>query len=248
MTSESKHSESEPRVSIGIFAWNEQEVIARTLDSLFQQSFFAEFARRGWNCEVICVVNGCTDATPQVAESVFARQRESHPFRSAFRACVAEIKERGKMNAWNRFVHDISAPGCSALMMMDADISLLQPDTIWRMLDTLENDSSASVVVDRPVKDIAGQKSRSPLGLLSLAMANLTSAASAQLCGQLYCIQAPDRSSNLSSPRLGACEDGFIKWLFAQTFSGPAQPSRIILAKDAEHSFDAYTSPIGDLS
>src|ERR1041385_6224328 len=190
MTPESNNSETGPRVSIGIFAWNEQEVIGRTLDSLFQQSIFGEFAQRGWNCEVICVVNGCTDATPQVAEGVFARQRESHPFRTAVTARVAEIKERGKMNAWNRFVHDLSSPRSSLLLMMDADISIYLPETIWRMIDALENDSAASVVVDRPRKDIALKERRSPLDLVSVGMASLTGAAPAQLCGQLHGIRS----------------------------------------------------------
>jgi glycosyltransferase involved in cell wall biosynthesis len=244
MSSESKSSENAPRISIGIFAWNEQDIIAATLESLFQQTVFAEFARRGWNCEILCVVNGCTDATPKVAESVFARQRESHPSRSAFSARVAEVKERGKLNAWNRFVHDLSAPDCSSLLMMDADISLHRPDTIWKMIETLENDPTPSVVVDQPKKDIALKKPRSPVDLFSLAMANLTSAASGQLCGQLYCIRSAI-ARNIYLPRdLGACEDGFIKALVCTDFlSRPICPQRIKQAPGAEHYFQAYTSP-----
>src|SRR6267378_951369 len=73
-----------PRVCIGIFAWNEERVIGSTLESLFRQTIFQEFALRGWTCEVVTVVNGCSDATPQIAEQIFSAQRVAHPFRDAF--------------------------------------------------------------------------------------------------------------------------------------------------------------------
>src|SRR5262249_2070391 len=149
-------------VSIGIFAWNEERVIVATLESLLRQSIFKEFSSRGWSCEIVCVVNGCTDETPQIAEQVFSLHRATHPFGEGFRCRVANIKEPGKLNAWNHFVHALSSPYGSMLIMMDADISLHLPDTLWRMIVTLENDPTAAISVDQPRKHVSLKKNRSP--------------------------------------------------------------------------------------
>src|SRR5882762_6115317 len=109
-------------VSIGIFAWNEEASIAAALDTLFRQSLFQELSKRDRVCEVICVVNGCTDRTPDIARRVFHVQTQGHPDRAAFTCRVINLTERGKLNAWNQFVHLFSAKGARLLIMMDADI------------------------------------------------------------------------------------------------------------------------------
>ena len=73
-----------PHIAIGILAWNEDEAIEATLNSLLRQSLFANLARRNLNCEIICVANGCTDGTASVAASFFAAQRREHPSKAAF--------------------------------------------------------------------------------------------------------------------------------------------------------------------
>jgi hypothetical protein len=99
--------------------------------------------------------------------------------------------------------------------------------------------------VDRPRKHTAFKKHRTPADWMSLGMASLTSAASGQLCGQLYCIRS-EIARNIYLPKaLGACEDGFIKALVCTDFlSRPVLPERIRRAEGAEHTFEAYTSPV----
>src|SRR5262249_27979163 len=150
-----------------------------------------EFSTRGWHCEVICVVNGCSDSTPVIARTVFSDQGCAHPFSPSFTTRVVEIVAPGKLNAWNQFVHSISARSAPCLMMMDADISFTRADTLSRMVQELKHDSAANVSVDTPRKDIEFKRGRSLGDWLSMRMANLTGAASGQLCGQLYCIRAP---------------------------------------------------------
>ena len=57
-------------VTIGILAYNESEVIARTIGSLFEQSVFsgrgATLPDVQW--EIVVVPNGCRDNTHQKAE------------------------------------------------------------------------------------------------------------------------------------------------------------------------------------
>jgi hypothetical protein len=72
----------------------------------------------------------------------------------------------------------------------------------------------------------------------------MTRAADGQLCGQLYCIRA-DAARRIYLPKdLSACEDGFIKTLVCTDFLSRASfPARIRVAPNAEHTFEAYTSP-----
>jgi len=237
-----------PSISIAIFAWNEERIIGSTLSSLFGQSIFAELSRQGRSCEIICVVNGCSDETPVVANRVLEMQSRVHPYDHAFTGRVENLKERGKLNAWNKFVHALSAKEAEVLIMMDADIGLYQPQTLWNMVRTLDTDLEANIAVDRPQKDIILKEHKNLRDRLSMAMSRMTSSADAQLCGQLYAIRS-SVARNIFLPKdLAACEDGFIKALVCTDFLAHGVfPKRIKLAPNAEHVFEAYTSPVAIL-
>jgi len=235
-------------VSMAIFAWNEERSIAPMLESLFRQTLFSEQRRRHLRCEVLCVVNGCTDQTPELAADHFARQAREHPDRESFACRVANLPERGKLNAWNRYVHELSAREAGVLFMMDADIIIHRPETLWLMLQKLETDLQANVAVDRPCKDIWFKSQRSLVERISLAMSQLTGSAPGQLCGQLYAIRSTV-ARNIYLPRdLVACEDGFIKAIACtDSVTRPIWSERIRLAEGAEHTFEAYVSPLAIL-
>ena len=235
---------SEPYVSIAIFAWNEERAIPATLESLFQQSLFEKLQQRGLRSEVICVTNGCTDRTPEVAAEVFDRQIKHHPGADSFSARVAEVPERGKVNAWNQFVHMQSSRSARFLFMMDADILIHRVDTLWNMVQTLEKDPRAHIAVDRPCKHLEFKERKSVRDRLSLAAAQSTLSADAQLCGQLYCMRAEVARSIYLPKDLAACEDGFIKAMVCtDLLAHEVWPDRIRVAENAAHTFEAYTSP-----
>jgi hypothetical protein len=232
-------------VSMAIFAWNEEGSIRPMLESLFAQTFFSELRQRELRCELICVVNGCTDRTPEVVAEFFAQQRQQHPERESFSCRVANLQERGKLNAWNRFVHEFSAREADVLFMMDADILIHRKETLWNMFQTLQTVPEASVAMDRPCKDIRFKAQLSLGERISLAMSHLTGSAEGQLCGQLYAIRAAV-ARNIYLPRdLVACEDGFIKAMACtDSMTRPIWSERIRLAEGAEHTFEAYVSPV----
>lgn len=234
---------SGPCVSIGIFAWNEEEAIPTTLHSLFEQSFFKRLAERGQSCEVLCVLNGCTDRTAAVAAEAFAGHVARWGGAAPFSARVEELAEKGKMNAWNQFVHRLSSPDAKGLIMMDADILIDRPDTLWNMFQVLEQDPEAVVAVDLPCKAMPGNTPSWLRGRLSAGATEMTRAAEAQLCGQLYAIRA-SHARNIHLPRdLGACEDGFLKAMVCtDLLTHEVWPGRIRLAPGAGHTFEAYTS------
>jgi len=235
-----------PLVSIGIIAWNEEKGIGTMLESVFQQTLFSELARRGRRCEIICVTNGCTDRTPEVVADIFAAQSRQHPHSAGFSCRVMNVAQRGKINAWNRYVHSFSARDAKYLFLMDADILIHPRETLWNMVNTLEKNSEASISVDLPRKDISFKKRKTLLERMSLGASQMTGASGAQLCGQLYCIRA-EVARNIYLPKdLCACDDGFIKALVCTDFlMHQVWPWRIVAAADAAHTFEAYISPAG---
>lgn len=244
MTSNEPGRELPPTVSIAIFAWNEESALRSTLQSLLEQSLFGALHQRSRCCEIICVANGCTDRTAEVAARLFNELAADHPHRSALRFRVANILERGKVNAWNRYVHQLSPRSVSVLFMMDADILIHRKETMEKMLSTLEQDTEANVAVDVPRKHIAHKQRQSLWDRLSLSASETTLAADGQLCGQLYCIRAEVARRIYLPKDLSACEDGLIKTFVCTDFLAHATwPQRIRVAPGAEHTFEAYTTP-----
>ena len=227
-------------ISIGILAWNEEEAIGAALDSLFRQTLFAQFAQRELKCEIICVANGCTDATPTIAEQRFQEQAQHHPFKQAFGCRAVNLREGGKNNAWNIFVHELSMKEAHFLFLMDGDILLQSPETLWNMYTAL----SDNIATDQPLKDILFKQGKTLWEKGSLGASRMTKVAPAQLSGQLYAIRA-EVARNIYLPRdLAACEDGFIKALACTTFlTREAATDRITVAPNASHVFQAYTKP-----
>src|SRR5215469_5478882 len=131
------------------------------LESVFQQTLFGELAKRGQRCEIICVTNGCTDRTPEVVADIFMRKIREHPDAAGFSCRVINVAQRGKINAWNRYVHSFSAREVKYLFLMDADILIHPRETLWNMVNTLEKNAEASVAVDLPCKDIVFKKRKS---------------------------------------------------------------------------------------
>ena len=244
MTSDAGSHCDQPYVSIAIFAWNEERAIESTLRSVLAQDLYAHLHGRRLVGEVVCVANGCTDRTAEVASRVLRAALHQHPNGGALRGEVADLKQRGKVNAWNQFVHRLSSSAARFLFMMDADILIHRRETLRNMLNTLETDPESTVAVDVPRKHISFKPQPTLGERLSLAASRMTIAAQAQLCGQLYCIRA-EAARRIYLPKdLAACEDGFIKALVCTDFlQHQTNSRRIRIAPEAEHTFEAYTSP-----
>lgn len=111
------------------------------------------------------------------------------------------------------------------------------------MVAALEENHEAQIATDRPCKSISLKQNKSLLERLSLLASQMTQAGEAQLCGQLYCIRS-EIARRIYLPRnLGSCDDGFIKTIVCTDFlTRQTNAGRILLAKKASHTFDAYTS------
>lgn len=228
-------------LSIGIMAWNEEESIRTTLESLFRQSVFEKFAARHEQVEVLVLANGCTDRTVPVARDFFALMEREHEWPEGFTARVIEIAQPGRNNAWNRFVHEFSAVEARFIALMDADIVFHHRDTIYSLVATMERRPNICATSSRQCKDLLFKERKSVMERISLATSTMTGTIQGQITGQLYCMRARI-ARNLYLPRdLSANDDGFFKQaICTDFFSRELDPSRIQLAPDAAHIYEAY--------
>jgi hypothetical protein len=230
-------------LSIGIMAWNEEASIGPMLLSLLGQSVFARLAERNEGCEIVCLCNGCTDATADVAADVFSRHGAEHPGGPGPSAWVADIPEPGRNNAWNRFVHEFSAREARYICLMDADISFDQAGTLELVLAELERNPRLGGASDCPRKNIAAKAHPSARERLSLAMSDMTGTIEGRLNGMLYCLRA-SVARNIYLPRdLGATDDGFFKAVICTDFFRmPSDPTRVVSVRGATHLYEPYLS------
>lgn len=220
----------EGSLSIGILAHNEESNIEALLRSLFSQDVFQKVP-----AEIVIVANGCTDKTATIARQSLADHQAVWSDRGSAR--VEELTVSGKTNAWNQYVHTLSSPLASILVLMDADITLLSSNVISSMVTTLDRSSQAVVCVDRPVKDIEITTKRTFLQRLLVAATPKIDTNNVPLCGQLYCALSAQLRQIVLPVELPV-EDGFLRALLVTDgFTKPENAQRIILDSTASHCF-----------
>ena len=228
------------RVSIGIFAHNEQGHIGRLLESLNSQDLLKITAERGDFLEVITLANGCRDATAHEADEACGFIRRVHP---TIFARTEVIAESGKSNAWNMYVHRFSDTLADFFIFMDADITLVGASSLRLLVDALIHNPDAKVSVDVILKDIAFKQHQSLTDRLSLAATELNQAGPAKLAGSLYCGRA-SVLREIWMPRGLLVEDGFLKAMVAtQSFTSCENAHALVQVQGAAHTFEAVTSP-----
>lgn len=228
-------------LSIGIMAWNEEDSIRTTLESLFRQSVFEKLAARHEQVEIIVLANGCSDRTVPISRDFFAEMERTHDWPEGFTGRVIDIAQPGRNNAWNRFVHEFSAVETRFISLMDADIVFHHRDTIFSLMATMERRPTICATSSRQCKDLLFKERKTVMERISLATSTMTGTIEGQITGQLYCMRAKI-ARNLYLPRdLSANDDGFFKQaICTDFFSRELEPSRIQLAPDAAHIYEAY--------
>ena len=224
------------KVSICILAKDEASRIGETLERLFDQELLCMPTPQIEKIDVSCVANGCTDNTASIAEVVFASRRNSHPNKTF---TVHELEMPGKSNAWNYYVHQVSASDTDFYVFMDADVIFPKTDALTKLLNTLIDAPEAFVSVGLPLKDISRKSRQSLFDKSSLAISELTRKGTPAISGLLYCA----RGSHLQKiwmPRGLPVEDGFLAAMtFTNGFTEPDVRGRIVRA-DVPFFFEAH--------
>lgn len=225
------------KISIGILAYNEADSIGTTLHSLFRQSIFNE-PDPDEDIEIIVVPNGCSDNTAAISREILEElvKTSSHP-----NLCwqVCEVEQPSKPNAWNLYVHEFSNPAADYLIVMDADIEILEPCTVDSLINTLEKNGNAWVSVDKLVKDVELKQKKNLMENLSIAVSKVSGAKSAWI-SQLYCGRVA-RLRNIWLPLGVIVEDGFLWYMIVtDSLTSPEVFDRVVRAESASHIFEAY--------
>lgn len=159
---------------------------------------------------------------------------------------VCEVKEAGKSNAWNLFIHEFAAPDADFFCLMDADIQLHDRNALEKMLKVLVENPEYWIALDRPIKDIELKENKSWLEKLSVAVSKSSNAGQLYICGQLYCGRA-EPLRNMWMPAGLPVEDGFLTQMVISenfTLENPTFTKRIVRVEEASHIFEAYTNPL----
>lgn len=229
-------------VSIGIIAHNEEGSISKLIESIFSQTLLGWLRIKNLKCEIVCLANGCNDATASVAARTLTRSIGENDLESIVDFRVVEIEVKGKTNSLNEFYHNYSSEKSKYLFLSDADIVIDNENTLLEMMASLEMNEEAFVSVDRPIKDIQRKAKKTVFDRISLAASGVTASASGQLSGQLYCIRS-EIAKKVYFPRTLIMDDGFLKFILCTNFMRESiNPGRIAMASNASHTFEAYTS------
>lgn len=228
------------KLSIGILAWNEQRAIARTIDSLFAQTLFTSGQAPCECVEIVCVPNGCSDATAQIARDALAKKC-SHRWSLPVAHRVEELETAGKANAWNEYVHSFSDQSVEFVVLMDADVQIDHPETLVNLIRSLQDHPQAIVSTALPLKHLALQSRRTIFQSMSVRLSSLVQRKGGAIAGALYCARGEWlRGAWLPIGVIG--DDSFLKLLVvSDLFRGAAQPSRVVRAPNATVVFEANT-------
>ncbi len=107
-----------PRVSVAVFAYNEQAGIAACLDALGACSAEAALT-------VHVLINGCTDDTEAVVRAYRPR---------GFEVVPVVIRRGDKANAWNHYVHEAAPLDVELHVFTDGDM-LVRPGSVAGFLE-----------------------------------------------------------------------------------------------------------------
>ncbi len=138
----------------------------KSIASIGQQSIVFDPSKQPERLSIVCLANGCSDRTEEFAHEAMQQLLAQRPS-DQIEARVFSIGQASKENAWNVFVHDVSDHSASYLIMMDGDVQLINPDSLWLLISELETNLHARIAGGNTVKDIGIKWSLNPLHWLS---------------------------------------------------------------------------------
>lgn len=127
--------------SLAIFAYNEADIIAKTLASLETAGFEKDD-------QAYVLINGCSDNTLEIVQEISKKDQRIHPI---------EIKFGDKANAWDVYVASHAPKEASIHIFLDGDV-LPSENAFTEMQNALDKHPEALAVSTMPA---GGRKSES---------------------------------------------------------------------------------------
>lgn len=228
-------------ISIGILAWNEEDTITATLTSLFQQSALQGKGDIDTEWEIIVVPNGCSDNTATIAQQVLTQLAGQH-VDSKITFAIRELREAGKSNAWNHYIHEFSSKNADLIIMIDADIEFGEVETISNTIQALDQHPQAMVAVDLPLKDVVKKPRKTFVEWISATASRVSNVGPTGIAGSFFCARAY-ALRQIWMPKGLAVEDGFLRaMIVTDCFRTSINEARIVRAKNASHYYETVTS------
>jgi glycosyltransferase involved in cell wall biosynthesis len=228
------------RISIGVLAYNESASIAVTIRSIAAQSLLRRLPPECAAAEIVCVPNGCTDDTADVARRAFDGVR-ADGLDPRVTCRVEAIAEGGKTNAWNEFVHRISDPSADYLVLMDGDVRAGEERALENLVSSLRAAPDAFLSTPRTVKHIELTGPRNLREFLSVHIGRMTRSRPGGFAGCLYCARGP-LLRRIWFPRGMVGDDAFLHGMVVtELCRSKERLERLVRAPDSTVVFEAYT-------
>lgn len=219
-------------IDIGMFAHNEEDNIIATLDRFVSQSIFHI---ANINIRLTVLANGCTDKTQEICYQFFSDLNIPNFQLNA-------MQESGKSRTWNKFVHDISRKEAEYLIFCDADIELMDPCTLERLILFVKHRPQLIASSSRPVKDLAFKEKNTMVEKIILRSASGLDDWKKAICGQLYVLRSTS-ARRIWLPAGLPVEDGFVRaMILTNNFTEQENFSVIDGSDDIFHIYESETS------
>ena len=221
-------------IDIGIFAHNEARAIQNLLRDLSKQSIWADHSI---DARVVVLANGCADDTAERARATRAGLDET----IAGRIEIVELERGGKSRTWNHFTHVAARKDAELLVFMDADIGLVQPGALSRMVAALTERPELVAFNSRPVKDITYHRLKvGPVAsVIERGGGTLYGDLKNGVTGSLYVLRATV-ARDISLPIGLPVEDGFVGLMvLSNLVVGPWRYDRIDADEDVFHVYES---------
>ena len=129
-----------------VLAYNEEEVIEASLDSIFD-------SQPGQRFEIFVMANGCTDRTEELVLNYAKKRPGVH---------LVSIALGDKCNAWNEFIHQTAAklcPGHEVYFFATGDVRVV-PGSLRALRRALSEDEYANAAAAPPASGRSGASDR----------------------------------------------------------------------------------------
>ncbi len=234
-------------VTVGIVAWNEEENIRATLESLLAQTLFADLAAKNEVGQIICVCNGCVDNTVSIIQGLLETAIQTHPFRAAITYQIVELEQANKLNALNYLFQTAASATAEILVVMDADITIHGASSLSNLRDALQANPKAWFSVPVGIKHGQLDEARNIVTNLSVQGSALHQVGTPKnpnwVPGQLYCVRRSIAQA-IYFPKELMVEDMFLSALaHSHFFTAPLVPpdkNTIVKVSSAAYFYVPY--------